>query len=143
MAVKRILAPVDGSENSLRALRYAFNLAESCNAAVICIYVHTDMSLFSAVRPIVMGESKWSKEIKKIMSEVRKEAAKHSVTFEEKVIGGRIPGYDITTFANSKTNAIDIIVIAKRGIGFPKEIFLGSTTNFVVNKSTVPVLLVK
>lgn len=143
MTVNRVLAPIDGSENSLRALKFACNLAAQCDAMVVSLYVHTDMSLFSAVRPIIISEAKWPSNVRKIMGQVRKEAKKHRVQFEEKVIGGRTAGYDIVTFANSKANAIDVIVIAKRGLGFPKEIFLGSTTNFVVNKSAVPVLLVK
>lgn len=141
--IKRILAPVDGSENSLRALRYAMDLAKQCQASVIALHVITDMSLFTAVHAIIVSEAKWPEYVKDLMKEVRKTAQKYNIPFEEIVIGGRTAGYDIVTFANSKTTQIDIIVIAKRGLGFPKEIFLGSTANFVLNKSSIPVLLVK
>jgi nucleotide-binding universal stress UspA family protein len=141
--IKRILAPVDGSENSLRALRHAMDLAKQCQASVIALHVITDMSLFTAVHAIIISESKWPKYVKDLMKEVRKVAQKYDIPFEEIVIGGRDAGYDIITFANSKTAQFDVIVIAKRGLGFPKEIFLGSTSNFVLNKSSIPVLLIK
>ncbi|MEM3077694.1 MAG: universal stress protein [Candidatus Nitrosotenuis sp.] len=143
MNIKRILAPVDGSENSLRALKHALELAKQCQASVIALHVITDMSLFTAVHAIIVSEEKWPKYVRDLMKDVRKLAQKYTVPFEEIVIGGRMAGYDIVTFANSRTTQIDVIVIAKRGLGFPKEIFLGSTTNFVLNKSAVPVLLVK
>ncbi|MEM3089560.1 MAG: universal stress protein [Candidatus Nitrosotenuis sp.] len=143
MNIRRILAPVDGSENSLRALKHAMELARQCQASVIALHVITDMSLFTAVHAIIVSEAKWPTYVRDLMKEVRKTAQKYDVPFEEIVIGGRMAGYDIVTFANSKTTQIDAIVIAKRGLGFPKELFLGSTTNFVLNKSSVPVILVK
>lgn len=135
---------MDGSKNSLQALKHAMDLARQCQASVIALHVITDMSLFTAVHAIIVSESKWPEYVKDLMKEVRKVAEKYdTIPFEEIVIGGRMAGYDITTFANSKTAQIDVIVIAKRGLGFPKELFLGSTANFVLNKSSVPVLLIK
>ena len=37
----------------------------------------------------------------------------------------------------------DLIVIGSRGMGAAKEIFLGSTSNYVLHKSKKPVLIVK
>jgi nucleotide-binding universal stress UspA family protein len=37
----------------------------------------------------------------------------------------------------------DLIVIGSRGMGSAKEIFLGSTSNYVLHKSKKPVLIVK
>lgn len=143
MNIRRILAPLDGSENSIRSLKYALDLAKQCQASVIGLHVITDLSLFTAVHAIIVTESKWPSYVKDLMKEVRKLVKKSNVPFEEIVIGGKTAGYDLVTFANSKSNGIDIIVIGKRGIGFPKELFLGSTTSFVLNKSKVPVLVVK
>jgi len=36
-----------------------------------------------------------------------------------------------------------IIVIGARGMGFPKELFFGSTSNFVLHKARAPVTIVK
>lgn len=143
MNIRQILAPLDGSESSLRSLKHALDLAKQCQASVIGIHVFTDLSLFTAVHPIIISESKWPSHIKDLMKEAKKTAEKSGAKFEEIVIGGRDAGYDIVTFANSKSNGIDVIVMGKRGLGFPKEVFLGSTTNYVINKSKIPVLVVK
>ena len=37
----------------------------------------------------------------------------------------------------------DMIVMGSRGIGSAKEVFLGSTSNHVLHKSKIPVLIVK
>ena len=59
MKILRILVPLDGSESSLKSLKFAIDLAGQFNASVIGLQVMTDMSAFSAVRPIVIGETKW------------------------------------------------------------------------------------
>ena len=43
----------------------------------------------------------------------------------------------------AKKGNFDMIVIGARGIGGTKEAFLGSTSNAVMHKSKVPVLIVK
>lgn len=143
MNIKIILSPLDGSENSLRSLKHALDLAKQCQATVVGLHVLTDLSMFEAVHPIVISESKWPHYVKDIFKNARKLVEKSQVSFEEIVIGGRDAGYDIITFANSKSNKIDVIVMGKRGLGFPKEVFLGSATNYVINKSRIPVLVVK
>ena len=73
----------------------------------------------------------------------KKKAEKSKVKFEGIVIGGHSSGTDLTTFANNPKNKIDQIVIGSRGMGFPKEIFFGSTSNFVLHKAKAPVTIVK
>jgi len=50
-------------------------------------------------------------------------------------------GGTIVSFAQK--NNFDLIVIGSRGIGKLKEIFLGSTSNYVIHSSKIPVLIVK
>ncbi len=59
------------------------------------------------------------------------------------LIGGHTSGIDLTTFANNPGNKIDQIVIGSRGMGFPKELFFGSTSNFILHKAKAPVTVVK
>ncbi len=143
MRIKQILVPLDGSENSLQSLRHALDLADQCGASITGLHVVTDMSVFAAVRPIIINEEKWPQYVKGFMSDVRKIIAKSKIPFKEIVIGGKATGYDIVTFADSKKNAIDLIVLARRGSILPKEAIPGSTTNFVIHKSKTPVLLVR
>ncbi len=50
-------------------------------------------------------------------------------------------GKRIVDIAEKKN--FDLIVIGSRGMGAAKEIFLGSTSNYVLHKSKKPVLIVK
>jgi nucleotide-binding universal stress UspA family protein len=143
MKVKRILVPLDGSETSLHSLKYAIDLAKQCNASVMGLHVLADMSLFTAAHAIVVREDKWPSHVKDLMREARSLADKNNTSYEQMVIGGKSAGYDILTFAQSKANAIDLIIMGRRGRSLPKEVFFGSTTNFVIHKSRIPVLVTR
>ena len=60
--------------------------------------------------------------------------------FNGKVVYGD-EGPEIVNFA--KNNDFDVIVIGARGRSVLKEIFLGSTSNYVMHKSLIPVIIVK
>jgi nucleotide-binding universal stress UspA family protein len=143
MAFKKILVPLDGSKNSFRALDKAIELAKQCKATVVGLYVMTDVGLFTAVHAIKINEDKWSKKTKSFMDLASEKSKRNQVPFEATVIAGRTAGYDIVLFGNGKRNKIDLIIIGSRGISFAREIFLGSTSNFVLHKSKVPVTIVK
>ena len=140
---KRILVPLDGSKNSFRALDEATELAKQCNATIIVLHVITSVGLFTAVRAIKIPENKWSKKTKSFMDLASKKLKRSQVSFEAAVIPGNNAGYDIVLFGNGKRNKIDLIVIGARGISFAREIFLGSTSHFVLHKSKIPVTVVK
>ena len=61
-------------------------------------------------------------------------------TFKYKT-GGGSPGSEIVKIAQQ--GKFDMIVIGARGVGGAKEKFLGSTSNYVMHKTKVPVLVVK
>ena len=81
-------------------------------------------------------------EVKKLLVDAKVRAAKKGIQLTGKSLAGD-PGYDIARFANNKKNEIDLVVIGARGRGSAKEIFLGSTSNYVLHKSKKPVLIVK
>ncbi len=134
---------LDGSKNSLRGLDKAISFAKQSDATILGVHSDTSFSAFSAVRTPILPEKKWKKEIKKIMDVAMKKVEKNGVKYQGIVIGGHISGIDLTTFANNPANKIDQIVIGSRGMGFPKEIFFGSTSNFILHKAKSPVTVVK
>ena len=67
-------------------------------------------------------------------------AAKKGIVFNSKITYGS-PISEIISFAKDKK--YDLIVIGSRGMSSAKELFLGSTSNYVLHKSLVPVLIVK
>ena len=134
---------LDGSKNSLRGLDKAILFAKQSGAIIIGVHSDTSFSAFSAVRAPLLPEKKWKKKAKALMNIAKKKVEKNSIEFEGVIIGGHSSGIDLTTFANNPANKIDQIVMGSRGMGFPKELFFGSTSNFVLHKAKAPVTIVK
>jgi len=143
MGLKRIMVCLDGSKNSLRGLDKAISFATQSDAMIIGIHSDTSFSAFSAVRAPILPERKWKKKAKMLMQVAKKKVEKNDIEFQGVVIGGHSSGIDLTTFANNPGNKIDQIVIGSRGMGFPKELFFGSTSNFILHKAKAPVTIVK
>ncbi len=141
--MKKIMVCLDGSKNSLRGLDKAILFAKQSDGEIIGVHSDTSFSAFSAVRAPLLPEEKWANEVRRLMGIAEKKAEKNEIKFEGVVIGGHSSGIDLTTFANNPANKIDQIVIGSRGMGFPKELFFGSTSNFVLHKAKAPVTIVK
>ena len=143
MSTKRIMVCLDGSKHSLRGLDTAILSAKQSDAIIIGVHSDTSFSAFSAVRAPILPEKKWTNEVQGIIHVAQKKVEKNKIKFERVVIGGHSSGIDLTTFANNPKNKIDQIIIGSRGMGFPKELFFGSTSNFVLHKAKAPVTIVK
>ena len=143
MSAKRIMVCLDGSKHSLRGLNAAISFAKQFDAIIIGVHSDTSFSAFSAVRAPILPEKKWTNEVQGIMHVAQKKVEKNKIKFEGIVIGGHSSGIDLTTFANNPKNKIEQIIMGSRGMGFPKELFFGSTSNFVLHKAKAPVTIVK
>ncbi len=140
---KEIMVCLDGSKNSLRGLDKAILFAKQSDGIIIGVHSDTSFSAFSAVRAPILPEVKWKKKAKELMNIAKKKVEKNKIKFEGIVIGGHSSGIDLVTFANNPANRIDQIVIGSRGMGFPKELFFGSTSNYILHKAKAPVTIVK
>ena len=138
-SIKKILVPLDGSKNSFRGLDEAIYLARQCQATVTGLYV-TPMSPPQTDEQISYMEKYLLKNAAKFMAKAKKRAAQNGILFDDKLLYGD-EGPKILKFA--KDNKSDLIVIGSRGMGSVKELFLGSTSNYVLHKSPIPVLIVK
>ena len=139
---KNILVPLDGSKNSLRGLDLAIALARQSQGIITGIYIKQVPGVY-ALHPLGFLGVNLEKESKKILETAKTRAAKKGILFKGKSFKGADPAFDIVQFAHNKKNHIDLIVIGARGMGFAREIFLGSVSNYVIHKSKKPVLLVK
>jgi len=140
---KRIMVCLDGSKDSIRALRTAILFARQSDATIVG--VHSDVSQGSSrsfSNPKIT-EGKWSEKTRKIMQFAKDKCKIRRVNFEGIVIAGYNAGNDLTSFANNKKNKIEHIVIGSRGTGFPKGEFFGSVSNFVLHKAKIPVTITK
>ncbi|MCH7968914.1 MAG: universal stress protein [Thaumarchaeota archaeon] len=137
--IKNILVPLDGSKNSVRGLTHAIDLAKQNKATILGIHVMPTSFLYSACRPSNLKEE-MLKNAKRIMKSVRKQTEKEDIIFKEKILSG-FPGRDIVEFANKKRNNVGMIVIGTRNKGDSEFVF-GSISNYVLNKTKVPLLVV-
>src|SRR3989338_6138156 len=138
--VRNILVPIDGSKNSFRGLDNAIYIARQCHAIITGLYVIYLVSepkkgeTLSPIGKMLMNDARQSLEKANIRS------AENGILFKSKIVYGDT-GTRIVDFA--RKNGSDIIVVGSRGRGLVKETFLGSTSNYVVHKSQIPVMICK
>lgn len=143
MSIKRIMLCLDGSKHSARGINTAISFAKQTDSIIVGVHSVTKFGLFTAVHLPTIPEGKWPKDARKIIQTAKKKVEKNGIKFEGTVIAGNTAGYDLATFANNPKNKIDHVVIGSRGFGFPKELFLGSTSNFILHKAHPSVTIVK
>ena len=141
VSINKILVPLDNSKNSFRGLSSAIYFAKKCNAKIIAIH-----AVYAPPKGDFDTSGKVNKDHKKqlvsMMNIAENQCKKAGVDFDQKIVYGN-PGYEITKFANSIRNKIDMVVIGSRGRSSAKEIFFGSTSQFVLHKAKPPVLIIK
>ena len=139
ISIKKILVPLDGSANSFRGLDVAIHMARECHATITGLYV-VGIVKPKTNDPISPLEKILLNNAKKIMNKAKLKAAQKGILFFDRVSYGD-EDKRIVDVAERKN--FDLIVIGSRGRGSAKEIFLGSTSNYVLHKSKKPVLIVK
>jgi len=137
--IKKILVPLDGSKNSIRGLDMAIHMARESHATITGLYVigMTKPQTNDQITPL---EKMLLQNAQKIMKKAKLKAAQKGILFLDRISYGD-DGKRIVDIAQRKD--FDLIVIGSRGMGAAKEIFLGSTSNYVLHKSKKPVLVVK
>lgn len=138
----KILVPVDGSDNSKRALDEALSMAKGTGASITIIHV-IDLP------PTVYVESqklldqltaKFRQESARVLDDYKAIAEKRGAKTEAVVMEGD-PAEEIVRYANDGN--FGMIVMGSRGLGKLKEIVLGSTSRKVLHNAKCPVLIVK
>lgn len=137
--IKKILVPLDGSKNSFRGLDVAIHMARQCQATITGLYV-LGITKPNPNDPISPLEKVLLEHAGKIMKKSKLIAAKKGILFFDKISYGDDEKRIVHI---AEKNDFDLIVIGSRGMGAAKEIFLGSTSNYVLHKSKKPVLIVK
>jgi nucleotide-binding universal stress UspA family protein len=138
--ISKILVAVDQSENAERAFEYAMNLAKVLNLQVFVILVIDLPLVFGGHETITELHKLVHREAKLYLMTLSERAEKHNIKIETIVEEGYPPKLILDT---SKSKGADLIVVGSRGRGAMKELFLGSVSHAVVNKSDIPVLVVK
>jgi nucleotide-binding universal stress UspA family protein len=146
--LRKILVPLDGSEWSFRAAKYAIKIAKMANTEIVC--VHAVVSLPSTAYanvhagvliPRYMEEAK--KEVQKWYDEVSAIAKKAGVVrlSAETILDAFSVADAIITYAERSN--VDLIVIGTKGRTGLKKFVLGSVASGVISHAKSPVLVVR
>lgn len=141
--MRTILLPVDGSDNSVRAVQRAIELSKETGDAKLL--------LVTAFAPIVSGNVKRFFSAEEIQAYYQEEGEKAlapakavldaaGVEYESEVLVGPV-AQTIADYA--KKHKVDNIIMGTRGLGSITGMLLGSVTTKVLNLVDMPVLLVK
>jgi nucleotide-binding universal stress UspA family protein len=139
--INKILVPLDGSKNSMRALEMAISIARQFGAAITGAY-SVNIQPHSEFQGIIAVNKEWNNEIKKMMVDAKTLSAQNGIVFKEKLMRGDI-GYNLIKLAHDKKENFNLIVMGSRGRSAVRELFLGSVSNYVIHSSKIPVLIVK
>lgn len=137
--IKKILVALDGSKSSIRALSHAIQIAKQNNASITGLSVIQSYPTELGLLRTVLGKA-LEKRYKRFMSIAKSMCTKKKVDFIDLIEFG-VEGPTIVSIAEK--NDYDMIVIGSRGMGKLGELFLGSTSNYVVHSSKIPVLIIK
>lgn len=142
--IKKILVPIDFSDYSKSALKYAVNFCKDCNAEMILIYVvepviyPPDFSMGQIAIPSVNAE--WDERARQELDKLAKEQIPTGVTVKSIIKTGK-PFIEIIDTAGELD--VDLIIIATHGRSGVEHILFGSTAEKVVRKAPCPVLTLR
>jgi len=138
----KILVPVDGSDNSYRALDAALLLSEKLGAKVTAIHVMEVVPVLHIESEKLLREllGAYKKEYQLILSKCTEIATKKGLSINTNLLQGS-PGSTIIDFCEKEK--YDIIVMGSRGMGKFKELVLGSVSSKVVHHSSCPVMIIR
>lgn len=137
--IQKILVPLDESNNSFRGLKEAIVIARGCQAVITGLYV-SPLSPPGSPEQKKYIENYLLKNVNKFLKKAKTLCAQNGILFYSKILLGD-EGPKIVRFAQNK--GFNLIVIGSRGRSSMRETFLGSTSNYVVHKSNIPVLVVR
>jgi nucleotide-binding universal stress UspA family protein len=138
----KVLVPVDGSENSHKALDAALLLSEKLGAKVTAIHVMEDMPVLHIQSEKLLREllDAYKKEIQLILSKCSEIATKKGLTINTELLQGN-PASTILNYCEKAK--YDIIVMGSRGMGMFKEMLLGSVSSKIIHYSCCPVMIIR
>lgn len=144
IGLKTILVPIDFSDNSKKALRYAIPFAQQFKAELILMYVveptiyPSDFGFGQVGFPNVEKElqDKAVQEMQELISTMVPPTLQASA-----VVDSGIPFVEITLYAQRKN--VDLIIVATHGTTGVEHILFGSTAEKIIRKSPCPVLVVR
>ena len=137
-----ILVPVDGSDNSYRALDAALVLAEKLGSNITVIHVMEQIPITHIGSEKLLSEllETYKKENQNILSKCSEIATQKGLTLKTLLLQGN-PASVILDY--SKKEKFDLLIMGSRGLGKFKELILGSVSGKIVHHSPSAVMLIR
>ncbi len=143
---KKILVPVDGSEQAAKAALHGAELASKLCADLIIFhvvpslpsYVNTSPDSFSNIQQTIIDE--FYRNGRDILTQVKDDLAAYRLSIHTDIAIGQ-PADEICK--KIKAYGIDLVVMGSRGLGEIKGYLMGSVSNRVTRHATCPVLIVR
>lgn len=139
--MKKILVPVDFSDYSKHALKYAIEFAQQFNAEIILISViepmiyPADFSMGQVAIPAT--DQNLSERVEEELKNLDETEIAGKVKSQRVIKSGK-PFYEINETAREED--VDLIIIATHGHTGVEHLLFGSTAEKVVRKAPCPVL---
>ncbi len=142
ISIKKILAPIDLSENSELALKYAKLMSEKFDAKLYIYHCITDLSVAVGYVPTLPAQQIIEAMREESLREIEHLRNRHNLNENvEVVIEIGDAAKKIVEFADK--NHIDLIVMGAHGKSGLERFMFGSVTEKVMKLSSKPVLEVK
>lgn len=144
LKINKVLVPIDFSDYSKSALRYAITFAKQFNAELILVYVvepiiyPPDFSMGQIAIPTVNTE--WDERAREELNKLAKNEIPAELKSKTIIKTGK-PFVEIIDTASEED--VDIIIIATHGHSGVEHILFGSTAEKVVRKAPCPVLTLR
>jgi len=142
MGYKRILVPMDGSKNSMKAAKWAINLAQVCEAELEFLYVVNLKG--ELLRPTVLDRHTSILEDAIDLGKRLLDTALDLVPASIQARGHCISGdANEAIIKEAQALSCDMIVMGSRGLGAIHAAILGSVSGYVLEHAKCPVVMIK
>ncbi len=142
MLFKNILVPHDGSGHSKHAFKVALDMAKKYNSKISLVTVLDTSSGYwghSTLWDAAIGGA--NTLVTKEFESFESAAKKAKISFHSEIIESKSVTKTIVSY--SKSQKIDLIVMAAHGITGWDKLILGSVTDGVIHRVRCPVLIVR
>ena len=141
--IRKILFPVDLSENSEKIIPYVITMAQAFNAEVQLLFVARVFEHYANIcdPPVVITNFQEGvlRGAQRRLEEFSKEFFEGSCSYQTKLLTGD-PSREIVQYIESE--GFDLVIIGSHGRKALDHILFGSVADHVVKMSPVPVLCV-
>ncbi len=141
--IKEILVPVDGSENSIRAARFAMEMAQAMGIGVRLFYV------FPAASVEVIGMAGMSRadidqaaqaSAQRAFDKTREGLGSDLIDKVEQETSIGDPAEEIIRY--TEDDSTTLVVLGRRGLSAMKSLMLGSVSDKVIRHAKSPVTVI-